>query len=372
MDNGFDLALGSYDAEVSGLHLWEDSSQLLNMKAQFAYRPHSDNITQLSFHDNTLASASADETVKIYDVSTKREGVTLLGHNGSVNKVGWANDSGETYLLSGGDDGIVCLWRKRDWKLIKELRGSGSSITGMAVHPSSKVVVSIGKDGKLNMWDLIKGKVAFSAKLKMESKKGWDVVWEKGKGGCYALWNESMVAVYSAAGKLVRTLECENEVCAVEFVSSTEILTAGDGKEVRLWDLKSQKQAATCAVHEHGIRGLAVVSDTIISGDSHGGLKVWDKRRNEVRIETKFGRGMRLTCMAATKRATSTINGEQKMEKNGETERNGQMGKKRKMGKNGKSEKNVADNADANTASKRKRQKRKRQLQESKRRKVQT
>eukprot|EP00172_Hildenbrandia_rubra_P002936 Plantae.Rhodophyta-Hildenbrandia_rubra.ctg41846.p1 GENE.Plantae.Rhodophyta-Hildenbrandia_rubra.ctg41846~~Plantae.Rhodophyta-Hildenbrandia_rubra.ctg41846.p1 ORF type:complete len:366 (-),score=68.54 Plantae.Rhodophyta-Hildenbrandia_rubra.ctg41846:85-1182(-) len=295
---GIQLALGSYDAEVSGLSLWDDEEGLLSMEARYAYRPHADCVTCLCFDGNALASGSADETVRVYDVASRREGVTLMGHTGSINEVQWARDDSGSYLLTAGEDGDVGVWRRKDWRRVKELRGSGSPVTGMAVHPSSKVVLSVGKDGKLNMWDLAKGRIAFSAKLKVETEGMCKIQWTP-NGELYALAWGNFVTIYEASGKLVRTLAHDREVVAFGFMNEREVVTGGDDKKIRVWDVRSREKGLVCATHDHGVRGLVAISDFVVSGDSHGGLKVWDRRRGSLRIETKFGHGMRLTCMAA-------------------------------------------------------------------------
>lgn len=59
---------------------------------------------------NVLASASADKTVKIWDVVTGQASVTLNHHQGKVQAVEW-NPVESPVLLSGGFDRRVCLVR---------------------------------------------------------------------------------------------------------------------------------------------------------------------------------------------------------------------------------------------------------------------
>ena len=57
----------------------------------------------------TLASGSADGTVRLWDVATRRQiGSPLTGHTGAVSSVAFSPD-GKT-LASGSTDGTVRLW----------------------------------------------------------------------------------------------------------------------------------------------------------------------------------------------------------------------------------------------------------------------
>jgi len=56
----------------------------------------------------TLASASGDWTVKLWEAASGKERATLTGHTGSVRFVSWSPD-GKT-LASASDDKTVKLW----------------------------------------------------------------------------------------------------------------------------------------------------------------------------------------------------------------------------------------------------------------------
>lgn len=51
-------------------------------------------------------------------------------------------------------------------KCEKTLRGHRGGVVGLAVHPSGKLALSVGRDGTLRTWNLIKGRKAYITKLK--------------------------------------------------------------------------------------------------------------------------------------------------------------------------------------------------------------
>ena len=70
-----------------------------------------------------------------------------------------------SHLLSASEDGTLCLFRARDWAVLRVLKGHKGRVNSVAVHPSGKVALSVGKDRALRMWDLMRGKGCASTKL---------------------------------------------------------------------------------------------------------------------------------------------------------------------------------------------------------------
>ena len=58
--------------------------------------------------DTLLASGSADETIRLWDLTTKKETATLKGHKGSVFSVAFSSDGKS--LASGGSDHSIKVW----------------------------------------------------------------------------------------------------------------------------------------------------------------------------------------------------------------------------------------------------------------------
>jgi len=102
-----------------------------------------------------LASAGADETVTLWDLSTpKPAGTTLTGHTDDVLAVAFRPDG--QILASASADGTIFLWNVRNPTHRTRLTGhnTGGGILALAFSPDGKKLASAGEDGTVNLWDV--------------------------------------------------------------------------------------------------------------------------------------------------------------------------------------------------------------------------
>ncbi|MGH1483584.1 MAG: WD40 repeat domain-containing protein [Geminicoccales bacterium] len=93
----------------------------------------------------TLASASWDKTVKLWNTDTCKKGtcsasVTLKGHANYVYAVAFS-PGGKT-LASASADGTIKLWDTETWQLLATLTGHAYSVRSVAFSPDGRMLAS--------------------------------------------------------------------------------------------------------------------------------------------------------------------------------------------------------------------------------------
>ena len=103
---------------------------------------HTDLVWSVAFSPNgkMLASASWDQTVRLWNVNTGRLLHTLTGHTNDIMSVAFSPD-GNT-LASGSWDGTIRLWNPRNGKLKRTVTEHAGGVASVAFSPDGNTLAS--------------------------------------------------------------------------------------------------------------------------------------------------------------------------------------------------------------------------------------
>jgi WD40 repeat protein len=134
--------------------IWKDGK--LSITANIN-RDHSQWVLSVAFpYDSTLlASASDDDTFKIWKASSGVCLQTLEGHSNGVRSVAFSHDS--TRLASASYDDTVKLWDASSGACLQTLEGHSSGVSSVAFSHDSTRLASASGDCTVKIWDVGSG-----------------------------------------------------------------------------------------------------------------------------------------------------------------------------------------------------------------------
>ena len=109
------------------------------------------NSVRFSPDGKTIASASHDKTIRLWDATTGQHLKTLIGHTNSVSSICFSPD-GKT-IASASYDKTVRLWNTTTGQHLKTLTGHTSYVASVRFSPDGRTIASGGRDGTILLWD---------------------------------------------------------------------------------------------------------------------------------------------------------------------------------------------------------------------------
>lgn len=246
---------------------------------------HSSWVTTVDFNPRTptLVSGSLDDTIRVWNLQTGQNMITLDGHSRGVNQV--KIGAGGQVLASCGDDDLVKVWNLSDGSLLHTLSGHMRDVTSVAISQDGYLLASGSEDRTIKLWKLDKGTLAKT--LTGSAGMIRSVAWAHQSGFLVSGGLDNKVRLWNLeSGKMVRALPGHlNSVN--EIAMSNEggwIASASKDRSVRIWDLASGNLLQTLRGHTQEVNTVAITTDSraVISGGSDGTVRIWNAQSGEL------------------------------------------------------------------------------------------
>ncbi|MCC5658291.1 serine/threonine protein kinase [Nostoc sp. XA010] len=283
--DGYTLASASDDKNIK---LWD-----LNTKKVLAnLLGHSQAVKSVTFSPDgkILATASNDKTIKLWQVETLKEICTLLGHAHAVKSVAFSPDG--QILASGSWDKTIKLWDVNTGREICTIAGHQLKVNSVAFSPQGQLLASASYDRTIRLWQipaLGRGRGAGSrlavsvaereqgdmnsAELKDHSQRAEDIP-------PFPLPPAPLPPVenrpcYSLLGTLSGHAWA---VLTVAFSPDGQILATGsDDNTIKLWEVSTGQLICTLVGHSWSVVAMAFTADgeTLLSASCDKTVKLW-------------------------------------------------------------------------------------------------
>ncbi|MGB0384199.1 MAG: WD40 repeat domain-containing protein [Ardenticatenaceae bacterium] len=262
--------------------------KLETLRKEFTLSGHESAVLALATTpDGRLISASTDKTVKVWDLKSRRE-VLSLDQGASVHSLALFSDGqrlvvGTSCSLFGSTaENMIKVW---DLESGSEYTSGGHdcSIDALAVTPDGKIIIAAINE-TLKVWDWQNNRevltleghrshihsVTVTPNGKSVISSGHDIkVWEIKRG-------DMLVALKGHYGPV-------NDIAIMP--DGQHLISASSDQTLKIWDLIRAKKSASTG-HQESVNALVVTPDSrlAISAAKDHTLKVWDMQHQQVRL----------------------------------------------------------------------------------------
>ncbi len=250
-----------------------------------SFKGHSDYVMSISFSPDgkSLASASFDETVKLWDTQTGQEILSLKGHSGRVVSVSFSPDGKRLASATSGGVGVK-VWNVQTGQELLSIKGH----TSVAFSPDGKRLASGSENKTVTVWN---------------AQTGQEELLLKGHSGivtCVSFSPDGKRLASAGEGKMVKVWDAQTgqedlslkghtgEVTSVAFSpDGKRIATASIDQTVKVWDAQTGQEALSLKGHSNKVTSVAFSPDgkriAAASGArfSAGEVKVWDAQTGQ-------------------------------------------------------------------------------------------
>ncbi|NWW06695.1 PK1IP protein, partial [Oreocharis arfaki] len=293
-----ELVAGCYEQVLLGFAT--RPGQSWTVIPDFTHHAHSASLSAVAVNNRYVVTGSRDETIHIYDMKKKIEHGALLQHNGTVTCLEFY---GTAHLLSGAEDGLICIWNTKTWECLKSIKAHKGHVTSLSIHPSGKLALSVGTDKTLRTWNLVEGRSAFIKNLKQNAHI---IKWSP-DGEKYVTVITNKVDIYRLdTASITGTITTEKRISSLRFITDSILAIAGDDEMIRLYSCDSQKCLCEFKAHENRIKDIYSFEregqHVIVTASSDGYIKMWnldlDKIKDGPSLLCEVNTKARLTCLA--------------------------------------------------------------------------
>lgn len=204
------------------------------------FKAHTSAVRQVQFSRDgqQLLTCSDDKQIKIWSVHRTKYLFTYCGHLNWVRSAQFSPDA--QLIVSGADDKMVKLWDLRSRTSLKTYYDHSGMVSTVAFHPTGNIIASGSNDRSINLWDIRTHKLIQHYQDAHSGNEGVNSVAFGGTGGEYLIstGGDGKVKIYDLKeGHVAFTLHAHNGPthAATFSPAGDRFATAGADGTVLAW-----------------------------------------------------------------------------------------------------------------------------------------
>lgn len=220
----------------------------------------------------TLATGSFSGWLRLWDLTRKTEIGRLRGGIEAIRWLSFLPQQNELVYSSGPHLRILNLYSKETrWS-----QQQPTSVSGLAVSPSSTWLASTGGFDYVWLWNYSWGK----KHIKLHHPRNRTVAYSPQGDQIASSGYDGLIKLWHPQGREIATYKRKGPVYSLCFHPAGQLLAAGTNNTIELWDTTSATQVAELTEYKHPVRCLNFSPDgtLITGGGSSKTVMVWQNQ----------------------------------------------------------------------------------------------
>lgn len=255
---------------------------------------HTDSVYCAEFDTKEIITGSRDNTLKVWDLKTKKQLHSFDGYDGSVLCV--AMD--DKILVSGSSDKRCQVYDRRGYHRIASLEFHDAPVLDVAL--TDGFIITAGKDGRVAVW----GRKNHRLQYYFDAHRGpvnaiaicGATFLTAGADGHIKQW-------HTASGEHIQTLRGHTRGLACVEVSSCGnfVVSGSNDRTLRIWNLETGSSLCLEG-HLNVVRSVCISGPRVFSASYDSVIKVWDLKTGRYLSEFPGHHGNSVFCVRANAR----------------------------------------------------------------------